>query len=96
MAVGSWIRANKVTVMVVGPLLGMLAALLLLNFVLPEKRIEHSLSHTHGIDHPQFRRELGILLGPPILDGNSAVNLENGDSIFPAMLAEIRTAERTP
>jgi len=95
MAVGSWIRTNIVTVMVVGPLLGMLAALLLLNFVLPEKRIEHSLTHSHGLDDPQFRREMGILLGPPILDGNSAVNLENGDSIFPAMLAEIRKAQRS-
>ena len=95
MAVGGRLREHKVTVLVVGPLLGMLAALLLLNFALPEKQIEHSLVHSHGLDDPQFRRELGILLGPPILDGNSAVNLENGEDIFPAMLEAIRSAERT-
>jgi len=95
MAVGRWIRANIVLVMVVGPLCGMLATLLLLNFAVPEKRIERSLSHHYGIADPQFRHELGVLLGPPILDGNSAVNLENGNEIFPAMLQEIKAAKRT-
>jgi len=92
MAIGSWIRSHKVLVLLVGPVAGMLAALLLLNFAMPEKRIQQSLTHQHGIADPQFRRELGTLLGPPILEGNSAVNLENGDSIFPAMLAEIGAA----
>jgi len=95
MAVGSWIRANMVLVMVVGPLCGMAATLLLLNFAMPEKRIERSLTHLHGVADRQFRHELGVLLGPPIVDGNSAVNLENGDQIFPAMLAEIGAAKRT-
>ena len=95
MAIGTWIRANKILVLVVGPLAGMLAAVLLMNFAMPEKKIERSLTHQYGISDPQFRHELGVLLGPPILDGNSAVNLENGDSIFPAMLEEIRAAKRT-
>ncbi|MEO6078314.1 MAG: phospholipase D-like domain-containing protein [Steroidobacteraceae bacterium] len=82
-------------VMVAGPLAGMLAAILLLNFAMPEKRIKQSLKHQHGISDAQFRHELGILLGPPIVDGNSTVNLENGIEIFPAMLNDIRAAKHT-
>ena len=44
---------------------------------------------------PQFRRELGILLGPPIIDGNRVENFENGVEIFPAMLEAIRGARST-
>jgi cardiolipin synthase A/B len=35
------------------------------------------------------------LLGPPLLEGNSVTTLQNGAQIFPAMLAAIRTAERS-
>jgi cardiolipin synthase A/B len=84
-----------VQLIVVGPLAGMLATILILNFAMPEKRIRQSLVHQHGISDPQFRRELGTLLGPPIVEGNSAVNLENGKEIFPAMLAAIRAAKHT-
>ena len=49
----------------------------------------------HAVGDPQFRRELGTLLGPPILAGNRVVNLENGVEIFPAMLDAIRQARRT-
>jgi cardiolipin synthase len=40
-------------------------------------------------------RSLGVLLGPPIIDGNKVEVLVNGDQIFPAMLAAIRAAEKT-
>ncbi len=33
------------------------------------------------------------MLGPPIVDGNATVNLENGNEIFPAMLAAIEEAK---
>jgi cardiolipin synthase A/B len=95
MAIGKWLRTRNARMLVFGPLAGMLAGILVLNFALPEKRIKHSLTHRYGIEHPQFRHELGTLLGPPILDGNAAVNLENGDSIFPAMLGEIRAAKHS-
>ena len=58
-----------------------------------EKQIERELAHRYGIDDPQFRRELGTLLGPAIIDGNRVENLENGVEIFPAMLAAIRGAQ---
>jgi cardiolipin synthase len=45
------------------------------------------LTHRHG-----FRPELGVLLGPPFIDGTRHQVLVNGDQIFPAMLAAIRPA----
>ena len=44
---------------------------------------------------PQFRRSLGVLLGPPILEGNKIEVLVNGDEIFTAMLEAIRGAKET-
>ena len=38
---------------------------------------------------------MGNLLGPPLLKGNKVTALENGDQIFPALLAAIRSAQRT-
>jgi len=79
----------------VGALVAMLATVLALNFVSAEKQIERSLVHRYNVGDPQFLRELGIMLGPSIVDGNQVVNLENGDRIFPAMLAAIRGAQHS-
>lgn len=68
---------------------------LLLNFMPSEKQIETRLTHQYDTNDPQFRRSLGVLLGPPILEGNKVDVLLNGDEIFPAMLAAIRSAEKT-
>ncbi len=38
---------------------------------------------------------MGNLLGPGVLGGNEVADLQNGDQIFPAMLAAIRAAQRT-
>jgi cardiolipin synthase len=84
-----WIAA------LLGALLASFATVIALNFVGGEKRIERKLEHRHAIDDPQFRRELGTLLGPTILAGNRVANLENGAEIFPAMLDAIRQAKRT-
>ncbi|HWN07035.1 MAG TPA: phospholipase D-like domain-containing protein [Steroidobacteraceae bacterium] len=80
---------------VAGALLATFLTVLALNFVSGEKRIERKLEHRHAVTHPQFRRELGTLLGPPILGGNLVANLENGAQIFPAMLDAIRQAQKT-
>ena len=74
----------------IGALLAACVTVFALNFVGGEKRIERKLEHRYAVDDPQFRRELGTLLGPPIIDGNRVANLENGVEIFPAMLAAIR------
>ena len=66
-----------------------------LNFATSEKKIERKIEHKYAIADPQFRREMGVLLGPAIAPGNKVVDLENGDVIFPAMLEAIRAARRT-
>lgn len=76
----------------VGVLLGAVATVLALNFTGGEKRIQRKLEHRYSIADPQLRREIGVLLGPPVIDGNRVVNFENGAEIFPAMLAAIRGA----
>jgi cardiolipin synthase len=69
--------------------------LLALNLHTPEKEIQHQVEHSHDITDPQFRREMGALLGPAIVGGNQIQALENGDEIFPAMLSAIAAARRT-
>jgi cardiolipin synthase len=71
------------------------AVVLLINFRTPEKKIQHQVRHIYPIVHPQFEREMGTLLGPAILPGNTIVALQNGDQIFPAMLNAIRAAQST-
>ncbi len=61
----------------------------------PEKEPHHKIKHHYGILDPQLKREMGTLLGPAILSGNQILALQNGDQIFPAMLAAIRDARRT-
>ena len=78
-----------------GALLAAFVTVLVLNFMGGEKRIERKLDHRYVIDDPQFRRELGTLLGPPITHGNRVENFENGAQIFPAMLDAIRGARQT-
>ncbi|HXC58202.1 MAG TPA: phospholipase D-like domain-containing protein [Steroidobacteraceae bacterium] len=95
MAFNRWFRTTRSRVTIAGVLLGALATILLLNFATPERRIQHAPTHQHGIGDPQFRRELGVLLGPPLLEGNTPTHFENGEQIFPAMLAAIRSAQRT-
>ena len=69
--------------------------LLALNIHTPEKKVQHRVEHLHDIRDPQFKREMGALLGPAIVGGNQVAALQNGDEIFPAMLEAIGNAKRT-
>ena len=69
--------------------------ILVLNFRKPEKEPQHKVARHYNILDPQFRREMGVLLGPAIVAGNRIESLQNGDEIFPAMLEAIRDAKRT-
>ncbi len=71
------------------------ATLLVVNFLPGEKRIERRLERLYPIDDPRFVRELGVLLGPPLVGGNRVEVLRNGDEIFPPMLAAIKQAQRS-
>src|SRR5665213_419871 len=68
---------------------------IVLNFKTPEKEPHHKIDHLFGVHDSGFRREMGLLLGPATLPGNHALALQNGDEIFPAMLAAIRMAKFT-
>ena len=69
------------------------AVVLAMNFATPEKKLERKIEHRYSVHDPQFRREMGVLLGPGIVHGNHVHDLENGDEIFPAMLEAIRSAK---
>ena len=69
--------------------------LLALNFTAGEKKVQQQLPRLYGSSSPQFDRAMGNLLGPGVLGGNEVTDLQNGDQIFPAMLAAIRAAQRT-
>ncbi|MEO6968874.1 MAG: phospholipase D-like domain-containing protein [Rhodanobacteraceae bacterium] len=69
-----------------------LAVVIGLNFVAPEKRVQHKIAHTYDAADPQFRREMDALLGPAVLGGNRIEDLQNGERIFPPMLEAIASA----
>lgn len=87
--------ASKVTVSIVTSILTLIAGFLALNFMPSEKQIETQLVRQYDAHDAQFRRSMGVLLGPPIIEGNKVETLLNGDQIFPAMLAAIRGAKKT-
>ncbi len=77
----------------IGALVAIIITVVAMNFMSAEKQIQKSLEHRYGVSDPQFRRELGTLLGPAIIDGNRIHNLENGGEIFPAMLEAVKSAK---
>jgi cardiolipin synthase len=75
--------------------LTVLAVVIAMNFATPQKKLERKVEHRYRVSDPQFQREMSVLLGPAILPGNRVEDLENGDEIFPAMLAAIESAQKT-
>lgn len=68
---------------------------LLFNWSSGQPSITKTVEHASSVSDPLFMRSLENLLGPPWTQGNLIVPLENGDEIFPAMLAAIRSAQHT-
>lgn len=76
--------------------LGTLAVTLItINLMGGEKRIEKKLPRLYDADQMAFRRSLGSLLGPRLVEGNQVDVLVNGEQIFPAMLEAISSAQKT-
>jgi cardiolipin synthase len=88
-------RTKPVVIALISSIVTLIAGFLLLNLMPSEKKIEQQLVRKYDVEDPQFRRSMGVLLGPPIVEGNKVDVLLNGDQIFPAMLQAIRAAERT-
>jgi len=63
------------------------------NLATTEKRLLYRPRRLYTSGDADFRRALGILLGPPLLPGNKISTLVNGAQIYPAMLNAIRTAQ---
>ena len=74
-------------------LVTLLVVMLLLTFARPEKKLAWRLEHRYALADSQFRREMGVMLGPSITGGNKITALQNGAEIFPAMLEAIRSAQ---
>ena len=90
-----WTRKRMLWTIAITALATLIIVVVSLNFTGPEKQLERKIEHRYAVSDPQFRREMGVMLGPAIMPGNHVVDLENGDEIFPAMLAAIRGAQKT-
>src|SRR5690606_35091136 len=90
-----WSRKRMIWTIVVTAALTTLVVVIALNFATPSKKLERRIEHRYPVSSPQFRREMGVMLGPSILHGNHVTDLENGVEIFPAMLEAIRGAQHT-
>ncbi len=75
-------------------LLLLLAAATGCSYIFSEKRTVYQFDPSYGVDSPEFRRSLEAL-GTQMVPGNRATLVENGDGIFPAMLAAIAGARRS-
>jgi cardiolipin synthase len=63
------------------------------NLATTEKRLLYRPRRLYTSGDADFRRALGILLGPPLVAGNRITSLVNGAQIYPAMINAIRTAQ---
>lgn len=64
-----------------------------INLATAEKRLLYRPRRLYTSSDADFRRALGVLLGPPLVAGNEVTTLINGAAIFPAMLDAIRQAK---
>ncbi len=71
------------------------ATLLVLNLSSGEKKLDEQVKREYALHDAQYQRALGVMLGPPITEGNRFEALQNGDQIFPPMLAAIRGARQS-
>ena len=88
-------RMKPVPVALIAIAATLFAVFLTFNFMPSEKKIDRQLQRLYNTEDAQFRRSMGVLLGPPIIEGNKVEVLLNGDEIFPSMLKAIREAEHT-
>ena len=72
-----------------------LGVLLVANLSLGDKRVEEHVETLYTVADAQFRRNMDVMLGPPLLGGNRVQALLNGDQIFGDMLKAIRGAQKT-
>ncbi len=72
-----------------------LVVLFIANLTLGDKHIEQRVETLYSSADAQFRRNLNVMFGPPLVGGNHARALVNGDAFFADMLQAIADAKRT-
>jgi cardiolipin synthase len=93
MAAARWRR--HILWLLAGALAAGVFGIVLLNVWPQEKQLQHRLGHVSAVESAQFRREMGTLLGTGVSEGNAVADYQNGEEIFPAMLAAIRSARHS-
>ncbi len=89
-----WWQLELVEWLAVGlAILGIIAVFCV--FFIRRHVLEYHLDHTFSVSDPEFFGSALALADPTPLAGNKLDLLENGDAYFPAMLAAIRTAQKT-
>ncbi len=91
----NWIRHHTFWMLALSILITAIAVILAMSLGRSDKTVSRHLAHRFAIADPQFRREMSVLLGPTITQGNQVTALQNGAEIFPAMLAAIRSARQS-
>ena len=76
-------------------LAGSAATIGLQTFFGRQSRIGQPITTDYAVGDAAFTRVVSQLLSAPLLDGNKVSALQNGEEIIPAMLAGIRSAQRT-
>jgi cardiolipin synthase len=82
-------------VVLVTAVVSALAVIAARNFMGGVKVVRQPIPHLYSVHDSAFYRAMGLALGPSIVGGNQVVALLNGDEIFPAMLRDIRGAQKT-
>jgi cardiolipin synthase A/B len=90
-----WIREHMLATIVLTVVATLAAVIIFTNLTGSEKRVQRVVQHRYAVSDPQFRREMGVMLGPTVVPGNRIVHLRDGDQIFPAMLRAIENARET-
>jgi len=75
--------------------IGFLAAISFIAGCSQSRPIYYRIGAKYTVHDSQFRRTVGTLLGPPLVEGNKVQTLLNGKQIFPPMLAAIHSAQKT-
>lgn len=91
----NWIRQHTFWMLALSVVLTAIVVMLAMSLGRSEKTVSRRLAHRFTVADPQFRREMSVMLGPSITDGNHVIALQNGAEIFPAMLAAIGSARQS-
>lgn len=85
---------RRCTWLAAGALGALLAGIVLLN-LWPQEPVPPRVGQVSAVNSPQFQREASALLAAPLSGGNAVTALQNGDQVFPAMLAAMAAAQRS-